>query len=399
MPSSIKITEAIRSRIVLILLMINPVIGMAVDLIAPSLPAISQHLHVAPVTAKNLIAIYLLGYAVGNFTTGFLTDALGRKRLMLVSFLAFAFASVLPLFVPHFLALLTSRLLQGLTLGAVAVIIRATFADILTADKLVKLGTLLGTTWALGPIIGPVVGGYLQSYFGWQAIFMFYVITGLLAMSLCALFIPETHFARQSLQLSQIAKNLREVLSHRLLINISILMGCVYSLLVVFSTVGPFVIQSVLHFSPIFFGQIAFWLGLLFIAMTFVSRWSLGRFKIEKLYQLPTLLAFLLTMLAWVISLTNYDSLSLMIISSAVCYLFCAMIFPMSMGKGLTFFKHIAGTASALMFLISYSLASLLSWLVSFFHVTSIVPLTGYYALVTGICLLLYVNCLRGKLS
>ncbi len=399
MPKTIKLSEAIRSRIVLILLMINPVIGMAVDLIAPSLPAISEHLNVAPVTAKNLIAIYLLGYAVGNFITGFLTDALGRKRLMLISFAAFALASTLPLFVPHYLALLMARLLQGLTLGAVAVIIRATFSDILTADKLVKLGTLLGSTWALGPIIGPVVGGYLQSYFGWQAIFMFFVITSLLAMSLCATFIPETHFARQSLQLSKIGKNLKEVLSHRLLINISLLMGCVYSLLVVFSTVGPFVIQSVLHFSPIFFGQIAFGLGLLFIGMTFVSRWSLGRFTVEKLYQIPTLFAFIFTTLAWVISLYKYGSLSLIIAASAACYLFCAMIFPMSMGKGLTFFKHIAGTASALMFLISYSLASLLSWLVSFFHVTSIVPLTGYYALVTGICLLIYVNCLRGELN
>jgi fucose permease len=57
-----------RERVIIcIILGIFPLLGMAVDLIAPSLPAISQHLHISETVSKNLIAIYLLGYALGHW--------------------------------------------------------------------------------------------------------------------------------------------------------------------------------------------------------------------------------------------------------------------------------------------------------------------------------------------
>jgi len=50
--------------IVLTILGLSPLVGMGIDLITPSLPAISQDLAVSNTVTKNLIAIYLLGYAV-----------------------------------------------------------------------------------------------------------------------------------------------------------------------------------------------------------------------------------------------------------------------------------------------------------------------------------------------
>ena len=82
------------------LLLLSPIIGITVDLVAPSLPAIAAGLHVSPSLAKGVISIYLLGYALGNFFTGFLTDALGRQKLLRIGLLGFLLASLAPVVFP-----------------------------------------------------------------------------------------------------------------------------------------------------------------------------------------------------------------------------------------------------------------------------------------------------------
>ena len=88
------------------LLLLSPIIDMAVDLVAPSLPAIAAGLHVSPSLAKGVISIYLLGYALGNFFTGFLTDSLGRQKLLRIGLLGFFLASLTPVVFPSMQSLL-----------------------------------------------------------------------------------------------------------------------------------------------------------------------------------------------------------------------------------------------------------------------------------------------------
>jgi MFS family permease len=80
--------------VIYIIMAMYPLVGMEVDLIAPSLPAMSHQLHIASATSQNLIAIYLLGYALGNFFIGFLSDALGRRKIIIGGFTVFVFASL-----------------------------------------------------------------------------------------------------------------------------------------------------------------------------------------------------------------------------------------------------------------------------------------------------------------
>lgn len=158
------------------LLFIMPVIGMIVDLVAPSLPAMAIDIHVSESMIKNVITTFLFGYALGNFFTGFLTDAFGRRNLIRIALLTFVIVSILPIFYPSINVILFSRFMQGVSSGAAAVLLRAIFADILPKEKLVKLGAVIGTVWGLGPIIGPVIGANLQHAYGWQAGFYFFTI-------------------------------------------------------------------------------------------------------------------------------------------------------------------------------------------------------------------------------
>lgn len=393
-PNSI-LSEKRRRIIVWTLLCLMPIIGMAVDLVAPSLPAIADSLHVSSHTSKNVIAIYLLGYALGNFFAGFISDAWGRQRLLRMSLFGFVLVSLMPVIYPHIGLLLASRLLQGITIGAVAVLARAVFSDILESDKLVRLGPLIGAMWGLGPVIGPVIGGYLQYYINWQAGFVFFAFVASIGLIVTWINVPETHFNHQPLNILTIKNNLIEVLRHRLYIGLVILMGLAYSLVVSFNTAAPFLIQEKLHYSPVFFGHLALYLGLTFLTATFACRFLLKFYSVERLFFVIINVFVLLAFLALIASYFFSNSILLISLASAVMFFSTGFIFPLSMGKGLSLFRHIAGTASATMYLINILLTSLTSFIVSFISTTSAVSLMGIYFSLMVLCALVYWGMLR----
>lgn len=334
--SSLALPENKIQRIVWTLLFLFPIFGMAVDLVAPSLPAISSSLQVSASTAKNVISLYLLGYALGNFFTGFLADAWGRQKLLRIGLFGFIIASLIPVFFHGIALLFLSRVLQGITIGAVSVLARAMFSDVLPAEKLTSLGTLIGTMWGLGPIFGPVIGGYLQFYFDWQAGFLFFALITLIGLIATWIVVPETHFNLHPLNIKTIKENIREVICHRLFMALVILMGLAYSLIITFNTAGPFFIQTVLHHSPVFFGHMALYIGIVFLLSTFTCRYLLKKFKVENLLFYAILISFSIGLLSVALSFAFEKSTLFVVLFSALMFFSCGFIFPMSMGRGIS---------------------------------------------------------------
>jgi Bcr/CflA subfamily drug resistance transporter len=390
MTTSIQLPEKHKQLIIWTLLCIMPLIGMAVDLISPSLPAIATGLLIPVSTAKNVIAVYLFGYALGNFFTGFLTDAWGRQRLIRIGLFVFVMVSLLPVFFANITILLLARFLQGISLGAVAVLLRSIFADIFPSEKLVRMGTLTGTMWGLGPIIGPIIGGYLQFYIGWQAGFCFFAVAAACAFIAVYRWIPETHTNHHPLRLSTITHNLMAVLRDQKFMSMTLLMGLVYSLIITFNTAGPFLIQTKFNYSPIFFGHLAFYLGLAFLVTTFICRYLLKKYTVSRLFFITIHLFFTCALLAVIASYFFRDSISLVVITSLLMFSASGFIFPLSMGVGLSMFRQIAGTATATMFLINILITSLTAFLVSFVTIQNAIPLMWLYFLLFSVVVIVY---------
>lgn len=384
------LSPAQRHTIMWTLLAIMPIIGMAVDLVAPSLPAIVTALHASPTIIKNVVAIYLLGYALGNFFTGFLTDALGRRQLLRIGLVAFILVSLLPTFFPSVPTLLGARFLQGLTIGVVAVLVRASLSDLLPQQQLVRLGVLIGTMWGIGPVIGPVIGGYLQFYFGWKAGFYFFAGIAALAFIAVISIVPETHFNRQPLNIVTIKNNLTEIVTHRLFMASVIMMGLIYSVIIGFSTVGPFLIQNILHYSPVFFGHLALCFGLVFLLATFVCRYLLRRWQATQLIGVIIHIFLTCAVVSLLISYFLPTSIVLIAVASGLMFFTGGFIFPLSMGVGMSLFRHIAGTATATMYLFNVLITSLASFILSFISIRTATALIWVYVILLALTMTVY---------
>lgn len=390
MTEKLNLSNKQSSIIIWTLLMVMPLLGMTIDLIAPSLPAISNQLNIPKSLAKETFTTFLFGFAIGNFFTGFISDAYGRRNLLRIGLITFSIISIVPVLIPEIHTLLISRFIQGVAMGMSAIVVRAAFSDILPKEKLVQLGTVIGMMWGLGPVIGPLIGSYLQETFGWQACFYFFSIISLLNFISVFFIVPETHLNRQPLRFKTIKTNMQEVLSNRTFIALPIMMGLSYSLLLSFHTMAPFFIQDMLHRSPIFFGKIALFLGIGYIVTTIIVKRLLHYFSAQQILSTSIKIFLAIVIVGLIASYIYPNSILLLVIISLMMFVATGIIFPLSLGSGLSMFGHIVGTATAIMYLINGGLNAMISFIVSITHIKNLTTISWIYLILITLITIVY---------
>ncbi len=164
----------------------------ATDTYLPSFPSIAAHYGVGDVAVQQTLSIYLFGYAVMNLFYGPLSDAFGRRPVILASLLLFTLASIGAALAPSLNWLLVFRLLQGISAGAGMVVGQAIVRDLLHGAAAQRMMSHIMMVFGVAPAIAPVIGGHLNVYLGWQANFALLCVIGLLLIVLTLLWLPES---------------------------------------------------------------------------------------------------------------------------------------------------------------------------------------------------------------
>jgi len=143
-----------------------PLTGIGIDLFVPSLPILAKQFLVSESTIKFSIVLYLLGYALGQPFFGAFSDAWGRKGPLLFGLGLYTVASLSLVFSQSIHMFLFLRVVQGVAVAAPGVLSKAIATDGFSGEALAKLRSLMMSVWAIGPIVAPVIGGYLEWYLG-----------------------------------------------------------------------------------------------------------------------------------------------------------------------------------------------------------------------------------------
>jgi EmrB/QacA subfamily drug resistance transporter len=146
-----------------------------------ALPTVSKHFHATPAQASWFLLSYMLINTIMILVFGRLADMLGRRRLYLIGLAFFTVASLGCGFAPSAAWLIVLRGLQAL--GAASVITNTT-ALIVDSFPPAIVGVGIGmnmTVLSAAQIAGPLVGGAMATFFGWRAVFLFNVPTGVIA--------------------------------------------------------------------------------------------------------------------------------------------------------------------------------------------------------------------------
>ncbi len=188
------------------LAMIGP---FSIDTYLPSFPAIQGDLQVSAMQMQQTLSVYLLTFAIMTLFHGTLSDSFGRRPIVLVSLLVFAIASLGCALAATFEQLLVFRGIQGLSAGAGIVVGRAIIRDSLEGHAAQRLMSLVTMIFGVAPAIAPIIGGWLQAWFGWRSVFVFLLAYSAVLLLACRMRLPETlpRHDRQPFRLGPLARN------------------------------------------------------------------------------------------------------------------------------------------------------------------------------------------------
>lgn len=185
----------------------------SIDTIFPAFAQLAVDLDTSPLALQQLISVYLLSFAAMSLFHGPLSDALGRKPVILAGSALFVLSSLACALAPNLTWLLIGRAAQGLSAGAGQIISRAMVRDIFTGDKAQRVMAEIAMIFGLAPALAPIVGGWLLVHGDWRGIFWFMTGLGVVLMLLVWFFLPETHpkADRTPLQVGPLFRSLWEV--------------------------------------------------------------------------------------------------------------------------------------------------------------------------------------------
>ena len=189
----------------------------SVDAYLPAFPDISRDLGVAPLAVQQTLSSYLFAYAFMMLWHGALSDALGRRPIVIVGLALYALATLGCAIAGNVETLWLFRAMQGICAGSGMVVGRAIVRDRFRGPEAQQVMSQITLVFGIAPAIAPVVGGLLLNAFGWRSIFwvLFVVVLALLAWTARSL--PETLSAghRQSLHPRELWHSYVNVLCNR----------------------------------------------------------------------------------------------------------------------------------------------------------------------------------------
>lgn len=181
------------SRSLIILLTALVAMGpMSVTLYLPSMPALALEFRVDTALIQQSFTIFLAGFALGQLVYGPLADRFGRRPVLvggLAFYMAASMACALSTVIDSFLL---ARLAQGVGACVGPVVARAVVRDRFERSDAVRAFAFIGTALAVAPAVGPLIGGFLEVWFGWRSTFAFLVGYAALMAGLVLIRLEET---------------------------------------------------------------------------------------------------------------------------------------------------------------------------------------------------------------
>ena len=205
-----------KARLALILGALAMLGPFSIDTIFPAFAVIEHDLGVSKVAMQQTISLYLLGYAAMSLVHGPLSDAVGRRPVILAGIAVFALASVGCALSTSMGQMLFFRVVQGLSAGVGLIVGRAIVRDALDGNDAQRLMSHISMIFGVAPAIAPIIGGWILGWSNWQAIFWFLSVFALALLLTTALALPESHppARRLPLNFKALAGAYREILGN-----------------------------------------------------------------------------------------------------------------------------------------------------------------------------------------
>ena len=227
-----------RGEFVALMAALSATVAVSIDAMLPALPEIAASLSPdAPNRAQLVVTSFVFGMGLGTLFAGPLSDAFGRKAMILAGSTLYIGAAIACFFANSLDLLLVARVVQGFGAAFPRIVSIALMRDMFKGREMAKVMSFVMMVFALVPAVAPLMGQAVISVSGWQTIFLVYIGFAAITMVWLGLRQPETLpvASRRPLSVGKLISATREVLSHRIVL-IAIVaqmltLGCLFATL------------------------------------------------------------------------------------------------------------------------------------------------------------------------
>lgn len=331
---------------ILTLVMATASSALAMNVFLPSLPGMARYFETDYAVAQLAVALYLVATAILQLFIGPASDRFGRRPVLLFCFTIFLGGTIAAMFAPTIEILLFFRILQAFS-AAGMVLSRAVVRDMVGADEAASRIGYITMGMTLAPMIGPIIGGFLDEIYGWQSTFALTFVFGATAFVIIWLDLGETNRAPSTSLFVQM-RSYPELFISRRFWAYALTSGFTSGTFFAFLGGGPYVASEILDLSPSEYGLYFGFVSVGYMFGNFVSGRFSRRMGINRMMLMGGLVSAIgmLVPLAFYLS-GHYGALSLFG-PAAFVGIGNGMTLPNAIAGIVSVRPHLAGSASGL---------------------------------------------------
>ena len=333
--------------------------SIAIDMYLPAFNAIEADLGLRAGAVPASLSVFLIGLALGQALTGPLADSLGRRTPLLAGIILFGAASCLVALSSNMTMLMLGRFFQGIGGATGLVIPRAIVSDIYEAGQATKIFTFLIQVQSISPILAPIIGGAVLTFWGWRAIFWILVAFAVAAFCFTQPIVPATQpaHARTRLTLGNVVSNYWSLLKSRRYLGMVVASGLIMGTMFGYISASSFIFMTYFQQSPSAYSIIFAIYSIGMIAVGQLNMYLCTRMQLRRnlAFGFTIHVAFLvLLLLAVLLGFVSFEIISalLFLAIASLSFLFGGLtsetMYSVSSRK--------AGSASALLGVVQYAI-------------------------------------------
>ncbi|MCU6707992.1 multidrug effflux MFS transporter [Paenibacillus sp. J5C_2022] len=352
----------------------------------PSLPGIADSLHASGNTIQLTLSIYFLGFAVGVFCWGRLSDAIGRRPALLWGILVYGAGSLGCFLSSSPEWLLACRFIQAFGASTGSVVTQTILRESIDGTKRHAVFAQISAALAFTPAIGPLIGGWVDQAFGFRAVLFTLVAMSAAIFAYTFVALPETRIAVQvKADMLSVAKRM---LADRDIWAFGFLIGTTNGILFSYYAEAPFMFIDYFGLTSGEYGFLGIVVALSSIIGAMLSRRLLGRVQPCKIIVIGTIVttigAACLTGLSLLGMKATVAHFILIVACLFLLLLGIGMAIPNCLSLALIRYGDVLGTAGAIFGLGYYAVVSLITSGMSYWHNGSLWTMPVYFLILSA---------------
>jgi DHA1 family bicyclomycin/chloramphenicol resistance-like MFS transporter len=282
------------ARRVLILLVAMAAIGpMALNILTPAIPGLAVTFAAEPAAVQLTLSLYLFGLAVSQLVMGPLSDRFGRRPVVLAGLTLAVVSSVAALAATSIEALVVARIVQAVGVSTGVVVGRAIIRDLYDRDHAAAMIGVVTAATVVAPMLAPMIGGFLDTALGWQAIFAFVGLVSAATLVGAIFSLAETQTAAMSGGIVRFLIEARLLVSTRQFCGYALCVAANSAMFFVYIGGAPHVVVTIMGRTSAVYGV---WFALTsvgYMAGNFFAAKTSARFGVDRMIWWGTLISLI----------------------------------------------------------------------------------------------------------